>query len=279
MADAANLRKLAETDVSREITKEQYGPIITSSPFVFVDGTFNTRDLGLVPYSPLRAGFAYRSGLLSSITDNGRAVLEGKLGIKRVFDLRSPEEREKAPDPVLEGVENTWIQSTHPDSTPDLSLFAKGDGEEGYENMYLEVIRVYAGSWKAILEHVRDRPDEPFLVHCTAGRDRTGVFGGLLLTLAGASEEAVTLDYLLSRIGTEPVRLMLLQFALAGTGAESQEQPGFYNLCSLRASSWKAFTDSVQKKYGGFAQFAKQELGFSEEDLAKIKKNATTPRD
>ncbi|KXJ90914.1 protein-tyrosine phosphatase-like protein [Microdochium bolleyi] len=278
MADAAGLLKLAETDVSREITKDQYGPIITSPPFVYVDGTFNTRDLGLVPNSPLRAGFAYRSGLLSNITDNGRAVLQGKLGIKRVFDLRSPEEREKAPEPVLEGVETTWIQSTHPDSTPDLDLFAKGDGEEGYEDMYLEVIRVYVDSWKAILEHVRDRPDEPFLVHCTAGRDRTGVFGGLLLTLAGASEETVTLDYLLSRIGTEPVRLMLLQFALAGTGAESQEQPGFYNLCSLRASSWKAFTDGVQKKYGGFVQFAKQELGFSEEDLATIRKNATATR-
>lgn len=72
---------------------------------------------------------------------------------------------------------------------------------------------------------------------------------------------------------------MLLQFALAGAGAKGPEQPGFYNLCSLRASSWKAFTDGVQNKYGGFTQFAKQELGFSEEDLAKIKKNATTPRD
>ncbi|KAH7031059.1 protein-tyrosine phosphatase-like protein [Microdochium trichocladiopsis] len=257
MADHASLLKLAETEVSLEITKEQYGPVLTNPPFVYLDGTLNTRDLGLIPDSPLRAGFAYRSGLLSNITDNGRAVLEGKLGIKRVFDLRSQPEREKAPEPVFEGVETTWIPSTRPGSRLDLAMFASGGGEAGYEDMYLEVIEVYVPSWKAILEHVRDRPDEPFLVHCTAGRDRTGVFGGLLLTLAGASEETVTLDYLLSRVGTEPVRLMLLH---------------------LRASSWKAFTDGVQKKYGGFVQFAKQELGFSEEDLATIKKNATSPR-
>ncbi|KAI1380663.1 protein-tyrosine phosphatase-like protein [Hypoxylon crocopeplum] len=275
MADASALLQLSQTDVAQEIPKEQYGPVLTSPPFVFVDGTFNTRDLGLVPGSRLRAGYAFRSGALFQLTDNGKAVLEGKLGVKRVFDLRSPEERRAAPDPELGGVENTWIQSSRPDSTPDLDHFVVGGGEDGYREMYLEVIDVYRESWKAILEHIRDRPQDPFLVHCTAGRDRTGVFAGLLLTLAGASPEAITLDYLLSRIGTEPVRLMLLQFAIAGTKASSQEQPGFYNLVSLRASSWNAFIDGVKKEYGGFEQFITDKLGFSKDDIAKIKANLT----
>ncbi|KAI0144122.1 protein-tyrosine phosphatase-like protein [Hypoxylon sp. NC0597] len=276
MADAAALRQLAETDVSQEITKEQYMPVLMSPPFVFVDGTFNTRDMGLVPGSPLRAGFAYRSGALAQLTDNGRAVLEGKLGIKRVFDLRSPEERSRAPDPPLDGVENTWIPSSRPDSTPDLDRFVAGNGEDGYREMYLEVIDVYRDSWRAILEHIRDRPADPFLVHCAAGRDRTGVLAGLLLHLAGASEEVIVLDYLLSRIGTEPVRLMLLDFAVAGTKAKSREQPGFYNLINLRASCWNAFVDGVRKEYGGFEQFITDKLGFSEDDLAKIRTNLTS---
>jgi hypothetical protein len=71
------------------------------------------------------------------------------------------------PEPEVEGVENTWIQSTAPDSKPDLNKFVDGEGEQGYEDMYLEVIDVYSDSWKAILEHVRDRPQDPFLVHCT----------------------------------------------------------------------------------------------------------------
>lgn len=167
MADEAALLQLAETEVAQEIPREQYLPVLTNPPFVFVDGTFNTRDLGLVPGSPLRAGFAFRSGALFQLTDNGKAVLEGKLGVRRVFDLRSPEERGAAPDPPLDGVENTWIQSARPDSTPDLDHFVAGEGEDGYREMYLEVIDVYRDSWKAILEHVRDRPDDPFLVHCT----------------------------------------------------------------------------------------------------------------
>ncbi|KAI0012484.1 protein-tyrosine phosphatase-like protein [Xylariaceae sp. FL0662B] len=275
MATAAELLRLSETDVSQEIPKEQYGPVIYSPPFVYVDGTFNTRDLGLVPDSPVRAGFIFRSGALGALTDNGKAVLEGKLGIKRVFDLRSPEERGLQPDPALDGIENTWIQSSRPDSTPDLDTFVSGGGEEGYREMYLEVLDVYQASWRAILDHIRDRPADPFLVHCTAGRDRTGVLAGLLLMLAGASQEVITLDYQLSRIGTEPVRLMLLQFAVAGTRASSQEQPGFYNLCSLRASCWNHFHDAVKEKYGGFEQFVTDNLGFSKDDLAKIKANLT----
>ncbi|KAI0551988.1 protein-tyrosine phosphatase-like protein [Xylaria curta] len=271
----ADLAKLAATDVNQALTPQEYGPVISAPPFVFLDGTFNTRDLGLVPESPLRANFAFRSGALGGLTDNGKAVLTGKLGVKRVFDLRSPEERTRMPDPVIDGVENTWIQSSRPDSKPDLNKFVAGEGEAGYIDMYLEVIEVYADSWKAILEHVRDRPQDPFLVHCTAGRDRTGVFGGLLLALAGASGDAIATDWQLSRIGTEPVRAMLLEFARKGTDAYGDDQPGFYNLTSLRKSCWEAFANAVEKQYGGFDKFVTDRLGFSQDDLAKIKKNLT----
>ncbi|KAK8139723.1 hypothetical protein PG984_000846 [Apiospora sp. TS-2023a] len=272
MANVSELRKLAETDVIQEIPKD-YGPVITNPPFVFVDGTFNTRDLGLVPGSPLKAGFVYRSGALTTLTDNGKAVMSGKLGIKRVFDIRSPGEREKGPDPEIEGIENTWHQNARPDSTPDLDKFVSGVGEQGYEDMYLEVIDVYSTVWKDILEHVRDRPSDPFLYHCTAGRDRTGVISGLLLALAGASPDTITLDYLLSRIGTEPVRKHLIAFAMAGSHAKSQDQPGFLNLCSLTAASWNAFVNGVQRDYGGFEKFVTDKLGFSAHDVITIKKN------
>ncbi|KAK8083202.1 hypothetical protein PG996_001983 [Apiospora saccharicola] len=273
MANVIELRKLAETDVAQEIHKEQYGPVITNPPFVFVDGTFNTRDLGLVPGSPLRAGFVYRSGALTTLTDDGKAVMSGKLGIKRVFDIRSPEEREKGPDPEIEGIENTWHHNARPDSTPDLDKFVSGAGEQGYEDMYLEVIDVYSTVWKDILEHVRDRPSDPFMYHCTAGRDRTGVISGLLLALAGASPDTITLDYLLSRIGTEPVRKHLIAFAMAGSHAKSQDQPGFLNLCSLTAASWNAFVNGVRRDYGGFEKFVTDKLGFSADDVITIKKN------
>lgn len=135
----------------------------------------------------------------------------------------------------------------------------------------------------------------------TAGRDRTGVLAGLLESLAGYDPEVIQADFLLTRIGYEPARERLLQFALRGAGVIQDlagdgdggdddsdgaadgfggvdlsplyEVPGFYNLASLRASSWDAFVEAVRERWGGFEGYAGEVLGFSEEDLARIKRN------
>lgn len=98
----------------------------------------------------------------------------------------------------------------------------------------------------------------------------------MLLTLAGADPETVTLDFLLSRVGTEPARELLLSFARKGAGVESDDAPGFKNLCSLRASCWNAFLAGAERKYGGFSGYVTGTLGFSEDELAVIVRNLTT---
>lgn len=49
--------------------------------------------------------------------------------------------------------------------------------------------------------------------------------------------------------------------------------PGFYNLVSLKPACWDAFVEVVGKKYGGFEGYVTKVLGFSSEDLVKIKTN------
>lgn len=106
-----------------------------------------------------------------------------------------------------------------------------------------------------------------------AGRDRTGVLSGLLLTLAGADPDTVSLDFLLSRIGTEPAREQLLAFAKRESRVKSVDDPGFLNLASLRAVCWDAFLSALDRKYGGFHGYVTKKLGFSEDDLGVIVKN------
>lgn len=106
-----------------------------------------------------------------------------------------------------------------------------------------------------------------------AGRDRTGVAAGMLHALAGVDEESIALDFMLSRIGTEPAREQLVAFALRGSGAESADAPGFYNLISLRRECWDAFVEEMKRAYGGWEGYVTGTLGFSEEDLVTIGKN------
>ncbi|KAK3325470.1 protein-tyrosine phosphatase-like protein [Apodospora peruviana] len=269
-----DLRSLAWTDVAAPLPKEQLYAALQASPFLYVPGTFNTRDLGLIPGTPkIRPGYAFRSGALNGLSDDGKKVLTGKLGIRRIFDLRSQREHATQPDPEVPGAEVVWTPSEEVDAVVGLEEFVDGEGEKGYATMYMDVLKVYKDSIKTVLEHVRDHPTEPFLFHCTAGRDRTGVVAGILMALAGGEPDAITFDFMLSRIGTEPVRDLLLAFALKGSGAESVEAPGFHNLCNLKTSGWDAFVKAAESEYGGFEGYVTKTLGFSSKDLATIKKN------
>ena len=78
---------------------------------------------------------------------------------------------------------------------------------------------------------------------------------------------------MLSRVGTEPAREMLLQYARLFTAVTDDATPGFLNLCSLRESAWDTFVDGVGRTYGGWEGYVTGELGFSADELAVIKRN------
>ncbi|KAG8168667.1 hypothetical protein KVR01_001416 [Diaporthe batatas] len=296
---ATALRSLAETDVRNPIPASVLLAALQTPPFVVVPGTFNTRDLGLLiagddGHGPpaagasIRPGFIFRTGGLEALarSADGQAVLRDTLRIRRIFDLRSREEHAKSPDPALDGIEGVWlgdgVDGAEDNPMLNVGLFADGDGEKGYAHMYMDVLDKYRASFREVLTSVRDRPADPIMFHCTAGRDRTGVLAGLLETLAGYDPQTVQTDFLLSRIGTEVAREHLLAFAVKySQGAEGgddgsgafDEVPGFYNLVSLKGACWDAFAEAVRSQYGGFEGYATKELGFSKHDLATIKKN------
>lgn len=177
---AADLRALAETDVVQPLPSETVQVVLTSSPFVYVPGTFNTRDVGLVPTptgepSKLRPGLVYRSGGLDRLTADGKSLLVDKLGIKKIFDLRSVEEHGKSPDPEISGIENIWLGTAEQEAKVDINDFVDGLGEKGYVKMYFDVLDLYKSNFRAVLEHIRDHPSEPFLFHCTGKYIRHGL--------------------------------------------------------------------------------------------------------
>ncbi|KAK3351030.1 protein-tyrosine phosphatase-like protein [Neurospora tetraspora] len=284
----ADLIALSETDVTKPIPKESIFAALASPPFLYIPGTFNTRDLGLLPLtnSPnpqkgrkvgIRPGLIYRSGGFfpnGGFNDAAKTQLATQLGIKKIFDIRSVREHSHAPDPEIAGVQNFWIggaeATAEREATVNLADFLEGKGERGYVKMYMDVLGGYKEVIGALLRSLLDAPKEPILFHCTAGRDRTGVVAGLLLSLAGVSEEDVEMDWMLSRIGTEMARAQLLGIAMKGAGVKSVEEPGFGNLVSLRRECWGAFVREVKRVYGGWEGYVRGELGMSEGEVERI---------
>ncbi|KAH6899967.1 protein-tyrosine phosphatase-like protein [Thelonectria olida] len=267
------LEALNAIDISYPIPEPDLSAALSSPPFIPSRSLINIRDLGAVPGSALPARRFFRCGNLSNVAADPDAVAWLSANVKRIFDLRKPDERAKSPSPDIPGVENVWFDQQGAYPNPSLDEFAVGDGRGEWGKQYLIVLDMYAPTIRAVLEHVRDRPSEPFLFHCTAGRDRTGVVAGLLQSLGGTSTDDVILDYMLSRIGIEVAREKLTQFALGSLGIADPTTPGFWNMASLRPVFWTAFLEGVEERYGGWDGYVTKGLRFSEDDVRAIKEN------
>ena len=154
-----------------------------------VPGAVNFRDVGGLPAGSrrTRSGVLYRSGNLAQLDDDGTAAL-GALGIRRIIDLRADEEVAHAPSrvaalPVRTQRVPLFLGSVASFFADDIPL----------DEMYRRLVEDSAG---LVVEVVRGIvADQPVLVHCTVGKDRTGVTVALALAAAGVESEAVIADY------------------------------------------------------------------------------------
>ncbi|KAM0429381.1 hypothetical protein ACHAPT_006599 [Fusarium lateritium] len=269
-----DLEALSAVHVRDAIPPEPLAAALSSPPFVPTRSLVNLRDLGAVPGSGIRPGRIFRSGMLDAAAADPDALNWLARSVGTVFDLRSEHERAAYPSPDVPGVQFVFFErdGSYPGS-PDPADFAVDDGSSAWREQLLAVARAYKPTIRAILKHVRDKPDEPFLFHCTAGRDRTGVVAGMLQSLAGTGQDDVIFDYMLSRIGTEQARDRLVVFIKTALGVDDPETPGFWNMASLRPTFWEAFVEGIDAEYGGWDGYVTKALGFSADDLETIKVN------
>lgn len=166
------------------------------SDALLADGLVNLRDLGGLPTeagATTVSGRLLRSESPHSLTDAGlRAILD--LGIGTVVDLRTVSERDKRPSPLAEaGVRIVHAPIfTDDDEYPD-HLATAGE-------VYCWWLRERRSGVALAMNAIADAPSAPVLVHCHAGKDRTGVVVGMVLRLAGVSIADVADDYALSGV-------------------------------------------------------------------------------
>ncbi len=164
----------------------------------------NFRDLGGLPAGEgarVRNGVLFRSEGPASFFDDHRAEL-GELGFRSVCDLRSEGERQSAP--------NDWCgpdcEVLHLDMNTDLraetedfwNTLKDGATPEYARSIMVKNYRKMPGALKPHLPAIVDAllaGQVPMMVHCTAGKDRTGVVIALLLSLVGVSRADILDDY------------------------------------------------------------------------------------
>ncbi|KAI9932439.1 hypothetical protein ASPWEDRAFT_22222 [Aspergillus wentii DTO 134E9] len=267
-----DLIELSKSDINVPIPADILNQALSCPPFQEVSGAFNLRDIA-VP-GAISPGIVYRSGILAHLTEEGKLELLSKLGIGLILDLRSERETKSHPPPNVPGIKTVWLPTYKAPSPLSLDSFiGENGGEIGYTQMYLEILDLYAESFRVVLEYLRDEATQGrgVLFHCFAGKDRTGVLASIILSLAGVPDSEIAKDYALTRIGIESQREFLLQLFLKYYPGWTDEAPGVQEFFAIKQSYMLSFLDAARKEYGGLTAYVKSRLGFSEGDIEKIR--------
>jgi hypothetical protein len=170
-----------------------------------LEGLDNVRDVGGLPLEDggtTRRGMLLRSASLHHLTPPDVTHLVDVFGLRLVIDLRTNREIERdGPTPVARAGVRTVALSFIPED--DEPLPATDETTDPLLRTYLGYL---VDRTENVVEAVRllGAPDAgPSLVHCAAGKDRTGVLVALVLDAVGVRREAVIEDYALSAENVE----------------------------------------------------------------------------
>jgi protein tyrosine/serine phosphatase len=151
-------------------------------------GCTNVRDLGGLPAAGgrIRERALVRADALTRLDPDGVAALEG-YGVGRVIDLRGQAEAAAGPP-------HPWTGSYAHEPWADVTVDADGT----LVDFYLGSLASNTARFASVVRAFVAAPPGAVVVHCAAGKDRTGLVVALLLLVAEVPRSAVVDDYVLS---------------------------------------------------------------------------------
>lgn len=257
--------------------------LVAGERLVALEGTRNFRDVGGYRCSlgRVRWGRVFRSDGLHRLTGGDRRYLE-KLGVRLVCDLRGVGEAEAEPSRLpADGVERRHIpiEPTVGDGPSIDDLIRAGEIDslvvQDVVGFYLEGLLADPGAPAAALGALAGGISRgSAVVHCTAGKDRTGLVVALLLSLLGVSDDDVVFDHELTNRYRTPGRLEELRSELEPRGIDIDRfRPYFVPSGEVLMGT----LETLRRLHGSVERFLTGAGGLAPEAIDELRRRLVLP--
>lgn len=247
--------------------------------WIELDGVHNMRDLAGIRAGDgrrIRAHRLIRSDNLDRLTPAAVEKLVNRIGVSDVIDLRTNFELTRigsgplTQDPRVAVTTGSLYPeddglSTTPPWQAEMSVMTPTARTEAMALHYLAYLE---GRPDTVLQDMRviSAARGAVVVHCAAGKDRTGTIIGLTLSLIGAPRESILADYAATNQRLDRIMASLGEAAAAGSatrGAYSDEQQ------STPPEIMDATLDLLESRHGGAASYLRS-IGWTPADQARL---------
>lgn len=257
-----------------------------------VPGTSNLRDLGGLPAGDgwvIAPGKLLRGEAMVFQNSDTYAVYSAeadvelaKLGLSTVVDLRAEHEAGRAPSawadvcgarlvalPIAEGGEGA--------DTNYIRMLLDGEIEcfdsDSMAEFYVQMLQRRAEPLGAAFRLLADPSNLPLLVHCAAGKDRTGILVALVLLAVGVPDSVVVEEYSLTQI-LRPNRVDSYAHLFVAAGRDPEIGRVLFESPSSAMVSTLSY---LQEEFGGVVGYLTGPAGVSGDDIGAVRKNLLVP--
>jgi len=235
------------------------------------EGCFNFRDIGGYLNQDgkrVKKGLYFRAGRQDRMSDKDLSQLSD-LKISTQIDLRKPDEVSDQGKGPLEAMGAKYINiAVIPEGGSDqLSRLVGDTGISG--KRYLGYLEFGPTSWLRLFGILANEGNLPVVLHCTAGKDRTGVSTAFLLSVLGVSREVIEADYLLTNLDTE----RQADFIESTVGyPEGYDRERMMAIAGVPETAMRDFLDGVESKWGTVVEYL-EKIGVTQEQMETIRTN------
>jgi protein-tyrosine phosphatase len=234
-----------------------------------LNGTRNLRDLGGYATANgrrTRWKTLYRSDCLDRVDSAGQALLV-EAGLRSIFDLRDDSEVAARPNVFVGSAQVAYRRLPLFDGPlPEGEVPAIADG-------YLRELDDRGQQLTAVVEAVLAPGALPGLIHCSGGKDRTGLVIGLVLHAVEVPDATIAEDYALSTVCLGPEYLEEQRRAVAERGLDWARWGMAFDAPPERMLKT---LDYLVQKYGGGAAYLAR-YGITSEQIARLRELLTEP--